>query len=143
MWFIGLIVGLVVGAAIEDFEGAFYGAALGALAGYALRLALGRSRRSGCGHWSKRWPSCAAHLRGHRSSLRTAVCHQPAPRSQAEAPAHPSRSPSSRSDRSRRARLDTRARDRSSRAREPGPTPRLHRSPSRRPHRLRPRSQPG
>ena len=43
MWFIGLIVGLVVGAAIEDFEGAFYGAALGALAGYALRLALGRS----------------------------------------------------------------------------------------------------
>ena len=43
MWFIGLIVGLVVGAAVEDFEGAFYGAALGALAGYALRLALGRS----------------------------------------------------------------------------------------------------
>ena len=43
MWFIGLIVGLVIGAAVEDFEGAFYGAALGALAGYALRLALGRS----------------------------------------------------------------------------------------------------
>jgi uncharacterized membrane protein len=43
MWFIGLIIGLVVGAAVEDFEGAFYGAALGALAGYALRLALGRS----------------------------------------------------------------------------------------------------
>ena len=43
MWFIGLIVGLVVGAAVEDFEGAFYGAALGALAGYALRMALGRS----------------------------------------------------------------------------------------------------
>ncbi len=43
MWFIGLIVGLIVGAAIEDFKGAFYGAALGALAGYALRLALGRS----------------------------------------------------------------------------------------------------
>ena len=43
MWFIGLIVGLVVGAAVQDFEGAFYGAALGALAGYALRLALGRS----------------------------------------------------------------------------------------------------
>jgi uncharacterized membrane protein len=43
MWFIGLIIGLVVGAAVEDIEGAFYGAALGALAGYALRLALGRS----------------------------------------------------------------------------------------------------
>jgi uncharacterized membrane protein len=43
MWFIGLIIGLVVGAAVEDFEGALYGAALGALAGYALRLALGRS----------------------------------------------------------------------------------------------------
>ena len=43
MWFIGLIIGLVVGAALEDFEGAFYGAAMGALAGFALRLALGRS----------------------------------------------------------------------------------------------------
>ena len=42
MWFLGLIVGLVIGAALEGGDGAVYGAALGALAGYALRLVLGR-----------------------------------------------------------------------------------------------------
>jgi uncharacterized membrane protein len=43
MWFIGLLLGAVIGAAVADFEGAFYGAVLGALAGYAGRLAMGRS----------------------------------------------------------------------------------------------------
>jgi len=43
MWFVGMLVGLVIGAALEDLAGAFYGATLGALAGYALRLVLGRN----------------------------------------------------------------------------------------------------
>ena len=42
MWFLGLIIGLVIGAALEGGDGAVFGAAFGALAGYALRLALGR-----------------------------------------------------------------------------------------------------
>jgi uncharacterized membrane protein len=42
MWFLGLIIGLVIGAAVEGGDGAVYGGAFGALAGYALRLALGR-----------------------------------------------------------------------------------------------------
>ncbi|HXV08906.1 MAG TPA: DUF2339 domain-containing protein [Burkholderiales bacterium] len=43
MWFLGLMIGLVIGAVTEGGDGAVYGAAFGALAGYALRLALGRS----------------------------------------------------------------------------------------------------
>ena len=46
MWFIGLLVGVAIGAAVADIEGALYGAVLGALAGYALRLAMGRSTES-------------------------------------------------------------------------------------------------
>jgi uncharacterized membrane protein len=82
MWFVGLIVGLVVGASIEDFEGAFYGAALGALAGYALRLALGRSTES-------RLKALEDEVAGLRRALQARPVQPPAVRSpvQREEPA--------------------------------------------------------